>query len=191
VDLREVSQSVEIPKNTGVEGFVVTIRELLRRPRIQEILIDAKGKVSYKRLVSDGEEDPINIDLETVTPYSLISNATLEEMLLPPHLPAATVIGRMFDRFAIDQVYPLAFVSGIGTIFWEWYRVTTKAALHSRSSIFGLPLVLDRHIPETALILCGSSARSTSLVDTTIALKLEMETTILRPPDTTVEILYE
>ena len=189
MDLREVSRSVEIPKNTGIEGFVVTIRELLRRPRIQEILIDSKGKVSYKRLVDESEEDVINIDLETVTPGGILRTATVDELVLPPHLPAAVVLGKMFDRFAIDQTYPIAFVSGIGTVFWEWYRVTTKAALHSRSTVFGLPVILDRHVPETALILCGAAAPSTALVDTTRALKLEMETAILKPPSTDVEIL--
>lgn len=189
MELREVTRSIEVPKNTGVEGFVVTLRELLRRPRIQQITIDATGKVQYRRLIRDDEPDVIDIDLETVTPHGVLAASSIEELVLPPHLPAATVIGRMFDRFAIDQVHPIAFVSGIGTVFWDWYRVTTKAALHSRSAIFGLPLLLDRHVPETALILCGASAPSTSLVDTTVALKLEMETSILKPPNTEVDIL--
>lgn len=189
MELREVTKSIEIPKNTGIEGFVVTIRELLRRSRIQQISIEASGKVSYRRLVREDEPEAIDIDLETVTPHGILANAEIEELVLPPHLPAAVVLGRMFDRFAIDQVHPIAFVSGIGTVFWDWYRVTTKAALHSRSAVFGLPLILDRHIPETALILCGASSRSTSLIDTTVALKLEMETSILKPPNTTVEIL--
>lgn len=191
MELREVSSTVEVPKNTGIEGFVVTLRELLRRPRIQEILIDAKGKVSYKRLMRDDEPEAFNIDLETVTPSGVLGSAVIEELVLPDYIPAATTIGKMFDRFAIDQVYPIAFVSGIGTVFWEWYRVTTKSALHSRNSVFGLPLLLDRKIPTTALILCGAVTPSTSLVDTARALKIEMETTILKPPDTTVEIFDE
>lgn len=188
-EMREVTQVVDVPRNTGIDGFVVTLKALLRRPRVQQITIDASGKVSYKRLVREDEQEVIGIDLDTVTPYAVVTSASVEEMVLPPHTPAAAAIGKMFDRFAIDQVYPIAFASGVGTFFWDWYRITTKAALHSRTHIFGLPLLLDRRIPESALILCGSYSPSTSLVDTARAVKLEMETMIMKPPSTDVEIL--
>jgi hypothetical protein len=189
VELRERSVTVDVPRNTGVEGFIVTIRELLRKPRIQEIVINAQGKVTYKRMVHDNEEEPINIDLETVTPAGVMSRAQVEEMVLPPHLPAAISIGKMMDRFAIDQVTPIAFVSGAATVFWEWYKATTRSALHARNHIFGLPLLADRRTPDTALLLFGTATSSSSLIDTTHVLKLEMETGILKPPDTTVSIL--
>lgn len=189
MELREVTSSVDIPKNTGIEGFLITLRELLKKPRVQEIRIDARGKISYRRMVQDGEDNALNVDLETVTPSGVMARAVVEELALPPHLPAAVALGKLFDRFAIDRVAPLAFVSGPGTIFWEWYKITTKSAIHSRDHIFGLPLITDKRVPDTALLLMGTTLSSDSIIDTTNVLKLEMETMMVRPPDTTVEVL--
>jgi hypothetical protein len=190
VEYREVTQTVGVPKNTGTEGFIVTVRELLKRPRIQEIVINAAGQVTYRRLVSDDEDTPLNVDLETLTPSGVMSRSRVDELTLPPTIPAAISISKMFDRFAIDQVYPIALVSGAATVFWDWFRTTSKSALHSRAYAFGLPFITDRHVPDTALLLFGSTATPrASLIDTTNVLKLEMETSILKVPDTTVEVL--
>lgn len=189
MELREQTSNIDVPKNTGIEGFVLTIREILKRPRLQEIRIDARGKITYKRLVQDGEDQPLNVDLETVTPKGVMTRALLQELVLPPNLPAAVSISKMFDRFTIDQVQPLVFVSGTGTIFWEWYEATTRSALYARTHAFGMPFVLDRDIPDTALLLFGTTLGSASLIDTTHILKLEMDSLMLRPPETTVEVL--
>ena len=39
-DYREVSHKIDVPAGTGVEGLMHTIRELLKRPRIQEIKVE-------------------------------------------------------------------------------------------------------------------------------------------------------
>lgn len=190
MEYREVTQSIAVPKNTGIEGFVITVRELLKRPRIQEITINAAGQVSYRRLISEAEETPLNVDLETLTPSGVMATANVTELVLPLSLSAPIALSKMFDRFAIDQIYPIALVTGAGTVFWDWFRATSKSALHSRAYAFGLPVVTDRHVPDTALLLFGSSMMPrAALVDTTDVLKLEMETSILKVPDTTVEVL--
>lgn len=189
MEYREVSNSIDVPRNTGVEGFIQTVRTILRRSRVQEIRITADGKVNYRRLVhGEQEETPLDVDLETLTPMAVARRAEVRELTLPPSLSAAISISKMFDRFAIDQIYPIIWGVSPATVFWKWFEATSKSALHARSHAFGLPVIADRHIPDTALLLFGAINSGASLIDTTNVLKLEMEESILKPPDTTVEI---
>ncbi len=189
MEYREVSRSVDVPRNTGTEGFIQTVRAILRRSRVQEIRITADGKVNYRRLVQgDGEEPALNVDLETLTPMAVARRSEVHELTLPPSLSAAISISKMFDRFAIDQIFPIIWGVGPATVFWKWFEATSRSALHSRSHAFGLPVVADRHIPDTALLLFGARNPGASLIDTTNVLKLEMEESVLKPPETTVEI---
>jgi len=188
VEYREVSNSIDVPRNTGTEGFIQTVRAILRRSRVQEIRITADGKVSYRRLVQGYEEPTLSVDLETLTPMAVARRSELHELTLPPSLPAAISISKMFDRFAIDQIFPVIWGVSPATVFWKWFEATSRSALHSRSHAFGLPVVADRHIPDTALLLFGARNPGASLIDTTNVLKLEMEESVLKPPETTVEI---
>jgi hypothetical protein len=190
LEYREVSRSVDVPKNTGVEGFIQTVRTILKRPRVQEVKIGADGKVTYRRLVKDGvEENPLSIDLDSLTPHAVLGRASTVEELQEQPPSAAIAISMMFDRFAIDQVYPILWGTGADTVLWKWFGATTKSPLHSRSHLFGLSVVTDRQIPDTALLLFGATSPGAALIDTTNVLKLEMGVSIFRPPETTVEVI--
>jgi len=185
-DYKEITDSITVPQNTGAEGFLHTIRELLRKPRIQEITI-GKGVVKYRRFIREDEPvDRFTIEFEDLQPWAIVGSSEVNEVHVPIGANAAVTIGEMFSHAAADQLYPIAFVSGPNTVFWNWYRVTTGTS-HNKDQIFGLPLLTDRHIPDTALILCAGYGRDAALVDTRRGYKAEME--VLKAPETTVEVM--
>lgn len=189
-EYREETHTINVPANTGEEGFVHTLRELLRRPRLQEIRIDARGKVTYRQYVREGEKNNVSIEFGELEPSGVIRNTELFEIPTSNRANAAVVIGHMLDKVAADQMSPIAFISGPDSYFGDWYYASTGGALiESRTHIFGLPLLLDRLIPDTALILCAGLGKDAALVDTRRAYKVEMEYADAPPPDTTVEVM--
>ena len=187
-DLQLVTQSIDVPKNTGIEGFMLTLRELLKLPRLQSVNIDAKGRVTYKRYAEEGERQKIGVDYEGVEPWHIARNAPdgVEELLLSSPNAAVTLTA-VLDRASGEKMFPTAFVASPNTILWKWYQYTTGFALGAQRHLCGLPIHFDRHIPDTALILCSSFVREGALVDTQKAYKIEMNYVVA--PTTDVEVI--
>jgi len=187
-ELQLVTSSIDIPKNTGVEGFIHTLRVLLKLPRIQNVNINAKGKVTYERYQAEDEQDPIGMDFTGVEPWHIARNAPdgIEELVLGTY-NAATILCGVLDRASFEKLYPVAFVASTNTVLWEWYGYTTSFSLGTRTALCGFPIHYDRHVPDTALILCASLARDGALIDTQKAYKIELD--YLIAPRTEVEVL--
>lgn len=187
-DLQLVTHSIDVPRNTGIEGFMHTVRVLLKLTHLQSINIDAKGRVTYERYVAEGEREKIGVDYEGVEPWHIARNAPdgVEELLVGS-VNAAVTLAAMLDRSTGEKLYPTAFVASPNTTLWRWYQHTTGFALSSQGHLCGLPLYPDRHIPDTALILCSSFVRDGALVDTQKAYKIEMD--YVTPPTTDVEVI--
>lgn len=191
-EYKEVTGTIRVPENTGLEGFMHTIQSILKRPRVQELKVDARGQVKYRRFLLEGESDggPNNnfgVDFDSLQPYYVVRNSRVQEFMPPPHLSAAVVVGLMFDKVAKDQLNPLAFVTGKGTALWEWYRFTTGHAPESHDTFFGLPLLTDRHIPDTALLLCAGFGKDAAFIDTRTSYKVEIP--VYEPPPSDVKVM--
>ena len=185
-DYPKIEESVEVPKTSGVSGFLRTVEGIIKLSRVQRIVIDAKGRVSWSRYVSEEEESVpgLRVDYGDLEPWAIVRNRNLEELLIH-NASAPLTLAMMLDVAASDGLYPSAFVSGADTIFWDWFADTTDFRLRS-GRIMGLPLHLDRHAPDTALILCAAYEPTAQLSDTEKAYKIEMS---LVMPDTDVEVL--
>ena len=190
MEWEEKTNRIEVPKNTGIEGFLYAIKEILRRPRIQEIKIDSKGVITYRLYAQ--KDKPINnvgIEFGDISPYGVIRNADVVELTVQSGQSAAVIVAAVLDIAATEQLYPIAFVTGADTVFWGWYRETTGTPFRSTNHLFGWPLYTDRLLPDTALILCTGYGKDAALVDTQRAYKIEMQFALATPPDTTVEVL--
>jgi hypothetical protein len=183
-----VTQSVDVPPGTGVEGFVHTVRSLLKLSLIQSISINARGKVTYERFVDEDEKNPIKVDYSGVEPWYIARNAPggVEELALNSY-NAAVILCAVLDRAMTERLHPIAFVASPNTVLWDWYGYTTGTTVNVRNSICGVPIYTDRHVPDSALILCGSYAKDGAIIDTQKAYKVEMDYMIA--PKTEVEVL--
>jgi hypothetical protein len=179
-DYKEITGTIAVPPNTGRAGFLRAIDAVLKKSRVQNVEIDARGRVKFRRFVLNGEEDDkqnnFGVDFEDLQPFYVVRNARVQELILPADLPAPVVLGIMFEKVAHDQLAPLAVVVGAQTTLWDWYRFTTGHTLQERETIFGFPIYNDRHIPDTALLLCAGYGKDAAFVDTQVSYKVEMPT---------------
>lgn len=188
-DLREISGKIHVPANTGIEGFIQTLRQLLKRPLIQEVKIDSRGAVTFRQYVREGEEQDqrggnnFGVDLTALEPYHIIRNAPLVEWSPPGDLPAPVAVGMLFDTVAGERLAPLAFASGAETQIWRWYQATTGCSMSHTQTFFGFPLLLDRQIPDTALVLCCGISRNSAFLETRMSYKMELPVPPTLPKD--------
>lgn len=189
MEFKEHEGSITVPKNTGIEGFVRTLREILKKPYIQSISIDVRGIVKYRHYVREAALDDaqnFGVDFEDLQPWYVIRNATVEEVALEPSWPAPMVVGLLFDHVSQRQLHPIAFATGANSILWDWYSDSTGHVLRTGGPFFGLPLLTDRNIPDTALILSAGLVANAAFIDTQVSFKVEMQ--LFDYPDTNIEV---
>jgi hypothetical protein len=187
-DFEKVTDTVEVPPNTGLDGFLHTIRTFLRMPRVQEIHVDARGKVTVERFArrDDGDRN-VGVDFGELQPHGIVRNTQVEEVAMYDGSNAGVVLGSLLDMVAVAQLKPLAFMTGADSALWDWYKLTTGVRLKNKDTLHGLPLYKDRALPDSALILAAGYGRDAALVDTRRAYKLEMP--VYEYPGTTVEVM--
>lgn len=173
----EIVRSISVPENTGVQGFLRVLEEIIKMPRVQRITIDSPGTVTYKRYVVEGEEPAeknFNLDLSDLQPHHIIRNTAVEEFLYVNGTSAPTVIGSMLDRVTLNKYTPIAFVTGADSYLFPWYFYTSGSELLSKDRLFGYALYKDRAIPDTTLVLCAGYGYTHALIDTRYSIKAEI-----------------
>lgn len=174
-EYREVQHTISVPKNTGKDGFIHTISQILSLSHVQRIVIESQGQVTYRRMVLDGEEDRVvTADFDHINPYFIIRNSVVREYLYPNKCAAPAVLGGMLDEVSQDNLSPIAFVVGANTLLWSWYFFSTGLELSARDRLFGYTLYTDKQVPDTVLVLCAGLGRTSSLLNTRISLKVEI-----------------
>lgn len=171
-DYVEDRQKVVVPGATGVDGYLKVIRSVLELPRVREIVVGI-GVVSWMRLKKvDEPERNVEIDLDTLMPYSIIRSSVLTEITpVPEH--AATALGHLFMQAHLDGLMPIALVTGGQSYLHPWYKQTTGEVLPT-SSVHGLDLLFDPNIGQETLVLCAGLGKRAALVDTVRSYKITM-----------------
>jgi hypothetical protein len=174
-NLRERTKTVEVPPNTGIEGFLHVVRQVVAMPRVQKIVIDKSGRVTYAQLApADGEEPNVGFDFSHLEPYHVIRNARMSEVSYPEEMVSAAVVATMLDLVTSNGFSPIAFIVSPSTLLWTWLYFGSDLELKSRDALYGFPLYVDRHVPDTALVLGAGVDGATALIDTKWSLKVEM-----------------
>lgn len=178
-EMKEVTRKVEVPASAGVDGFLHAIREIVKQPLVQRIVMEANGRVSYTVLQDEEEEGPVignvGIDFGKLEPYAVIRNSDAQELSYPPSLGACDVITAMFDAVTESGFHPICFVVGMDSLLWNWLHFTSGVELKSREALCGYPVYTDRQLPETVLVLCAGVGHTRALVDTQLSVKVEMQ----------------
>lgn len=171
-EYEEVKESVEVPKNVGLPGFMAAIAGILKLPRVQEINIDARGKIAYRFFRRPEEEKhALAVDFESLMPYAIIRNGKVVE-LAEPDENAAVALAQLLIQASIDHLFPVAFVGGAKTGVWRWLEVSTALHCPVRDELLGVPFYFDRNVEDHCLMLCAGYARGGSIADTQKSYKL-------------------
>jgi hypothetical protein len=177
-DYNEVRETVDVPRGTGVQGFLKAIEEILKLPRVQEVKIDARGKVSYFRYLRDGETNvPLEVDFDTLQPYAVLRNARSIVEISGASVPndASRALAIMFRACSKDQLMPIAFIGGANTVLFEWFRKSTGLFLDQEGeTVYGVPFHKDRQVDDASLFLAAAYTRNSALIDVQKAYKILM-----------------
>lgn len=169
----EQTGEVEIPKATGVEGYLSALEKLLKKARVQRIEI-VPGKISWRRFRKEEEPEDltdVGIDLPTLAPAAVIRRSDVREITIANAVqPAAVLVLKLLNLVNREGYFPIAFVSGVASKVHAWHRAC-GVELPS-DSMYGLPLYLDADIPAEVLVVCASFGRSMSLIDTARTYKI-------------------
>jgi hypothetical protein len=156
---------IEVPRGTGIPGFLKALEGILRLSRVQTVNVDARGKVHYTRFIPRGSvEEPLAIQFTEMMPYATIRNGIVEEIYAHSR-NAPKSIGEMFRAVSRERLFPIAFVGGPNTTLWEWYQQTSGVDLGgiSKDELYGLPFYFDRHVDDAVLLLASGYARGLDL----------------------------
>lgn len=168
-------ENVDVPTHLGVEAFMTVIKEVIKQPRVQKVIIDKDGRVTYSRVVNDEEEPTnLNVSFDHLQPYHIIRNAMTTELHYPPTMGAAAVIGSMLDWACSRGYTPVGFVLSPNSVLWSWLYFSEALNVQSRDRLFGYATYTDPGIPETALVLCVGQGDTSALVDTKLSIKVQM-----------------
>jgi hypothetical protein len=170
------SRTINIPENLGVEGFIHGLREVLRLPRVQRVVIEVGHLTFFQTVPKDAAEitPNVNVSFDHLRPYNIIRNAPTRELQYPLTLGASAVLTAMLDVTCLSGYTPIAFVVSVNTTLWNWLYFRDDLEVKSRDTLLGYPVLTDTQIPETALVLCVGVDGTTALLDTRLSLKAEM-----------------
>lgn len=163
-------KTIEVPSNTGVEGYLKVVGEILELPRVQKVVLEI-GSISYRRFRKEDEpERNVGQDLETLQPAAVVRSHPISEIKASSD-SAAVVVAQLFAQAAMDGYNPVAFVSGLHSMFWSWHARSTGLVLNKKEA-YGLAFYGDQQLPDEALILCAAYGRRASMVDVQCSYKV-------------------
>ena len=172
-EYKTATERITVPKNTGLEGFLKTLRKILVLPRVQNIVINANGRITYERAVREDENmEPIEVDFSDISPGAIVRNCDLRE--IEEENEPTRAVARLFEAVAQDHLVPTAFVSGPGSTFWLWHEKYDFTLSSSRDQAYGVPFLYDEYFPPFSLVLCASYTRSAALSEIRKSFKIQM-----------------
>jgi hypothetical protein len=186
-NLKPVTETFEVPKETGKPGIVELFKGIIELKRVVEVHVMAHRapvKVTFKRFVADDEPDkPLAIDLESLTPYAVLRNGEIQEFDGGTG-PAAVVLAHLFREVSLLGLWPIAFVSGRASRFWDWHKETMgMIPSQTREDAYGLPFMTDRQVDDSTLLLAASYDRTAAIIDAQRAFRL-----LLPPPIPSIDV---
>lgn len=165
---------IDVPKGTGIAGFLRSIGEVLKLPRVQNVAITSQGRIEYSFFLREGEEKTVlTMNFEDLMPMAIVRNSDVMEVRNRSE-SSAVAIFQMFNASAIDGLFPIAFVTGLSTPLWDWLETTADDKTVTQGSLFGLPIHQDRNCPDEVLLLCSAFKRDSELVEMKKAYKIDI-----------------
>jgi hypothetical protein len=179
----EVEEQIEVPRSTGIPGFLRTIETILKLPRVLGISINNRGLVTYRRVQLPEERASLGVNFDTLQPSVFIRQGQVKELLAEGE--AVSQVHQALESAALERVEVTAWVMGLGglPLFHKW---CPSLAIHN-DRLLGLPVYVDRALDDQTLVLAASHAPRAYLSDCHRFYKIGM--LLLPPKPATVEIV--
>lgn len=171
--LHSVTRTLQVPKATGVQGFLRTIERVLTVPRLRSMHVSHTGQVSYEALVPEEVKDlpVLDVELESLLPSQLLRNIeTAEYLPKEGSTPTDQVVGTILQVLAAG-LFPCRWLCADLRTVHKWSGLVPSVA---DEDLLGFPVMEDPGLPREALILLGAVLRGAALVDSSLAVVLSM-----------------
>lgn len=163
------TMTAEIPKGSGREGLFRALEQILKLPRVERFSVDSKGVLTVElHLAAHEEVSPdVMLDFSGLHVSDIVRNCStvVEATFEVAETPWATLAFLLHEAHQ-DRLYPIAFATGAGTTVWKWLETVPGPRARQRDVLLGYPLLIDRHLPDDALLLCAGATHKAALVDT-------------------------
>lgn len=158
MNFSKVEDKLQVPANTGIEGFILLFRKILTTPRVQHIAVNVRGEVTVQRLVADEDPSvdvgPLEIDFGPLQLPAIVQRAEAVSIDQPLGLPDERIIPYLLSAVQDAHLYPTLFVVQSCSAFRKWLTETTGCVF--AGGCFGLGLEEDPTLPEDALLLLAA-----------------------------------
>lgn len=173
---QKVSKTISVPKNVGAEGFLHALKSILKVPRVQRVVIDSVGKVSYEYFKMEGSEDAsLGLDFDSLRPGAVVRNVDMQELELVEEDKAPVVMCHLFRMCRIANLVPITLVTGMNTNFWKWHEEAGVRGMDDTPhDAYGLPILFDEMIPDELILLCAGYDKESTLIDSAKVFKAVM-----------------
>jgi len=167
------TDSIDVPASGGIPAYLKVLEYIFELPRVQRVVVtlDKIEWTRYRR--ADEPTTPVEIDLESVLPYSVIRSHDVQEVLIDNLPNPIAALGMLFAKVHMDGYSPILFVTGMQSILPRWYSQQTGVVLPP-GTLHGHQVLGDSHIDDETLILCAGVSRRASLVDTQMSYKITL-----------------
>lgn len=174
-DYRQVERTVSVPPESGVDGFLLAIRNILSLSRVTELKVHGKCEVTYTRWVRSEDEANANLrmDFESVTPFNVIRNNEIVDygIVSDYHIPTV-VLCNLIHKLAEDHFYPTAFVIGANSGFFDWLESGGVSLPKNANRVLGYQLLRDRFVDDVTVLLGAAYGPGGSIIDTRVTYRL-------------------
>lgn len=175
-DYKLHTETIEVPKGAGRQGFLRVIDQILQLGRVQSVNLDVRGGITYTRYILVEDDLPDigpKISFESLMPWACVRNGEVAEISVSLSYPAKAIT-RMFEKVSAERLYPIAFVTGANTTLWEWLRSEEGMDFGNREEFFGLPVLADRHVDDYVLLLASAFGRGANITEVQKSFKIVM-----------------
>jgi len=175
---QKVSKTIAVPKNVGADGFLHALKNILRVPRVQKVVIDAGGKVTYDYFKVEGSEDTVlGLDFDSLAPGAVVRTVEMQELELVEDDKAPVVMCHLFRMCRISNLVPIALVTGANTLFWKWHdKAGVRGMEDTPHDAYGLSILFDEIVPDEVILLCAGYSKESTLIDSVKVFKAVMLT---------------
>lgn len=174
MEYEEKTERIEVPRGTGIKGFLRAIETIMKLPRLQGFNCDVRGILTYTRFVAPDEPGmSLSIDFESLMPWASVRNGIVEELVLDSSIRPLNAITEMFLAVSRERLAPVAFVAGANPTLFDWLK-QHHVVLENKDELMGLPLLRDRQLEDYVLILAAGYVRGGYVSDAQKSFKIVM-----------------
>lgn len=156
-----------ISANASTDTIISAVRNILQRPGIVRLVVDARREnIEFWLGVTDEEAAEKSISI-----HDMLRQVTMEEYAHPEKVTTShEVLHEIFEMIEDAGCFPSHIITGAGPLgLRKWISMSRKSKL-----LFGVPIYYEGTMEKDVLVICGSYDREATAADVEYAVKVTL-----------------